>query len=234
MKAQVEAARAIVLMAGVYLDRARHGSEADRALTQARADLLTPIAKAWSTDMGVTVASAGLQLHGGMGFIEETGAAQYYRDARITPIYEGTNAIQANDLIGRKMADGGAAALALIAEIAADAKAAGADPKFVNVARHLEAAAIALEKATRWQVAHRGSDGLAGATAYLALFGDTLGGWLLLRGAQRAGEGAWAQSKAVLADVFASQVLTLAPGRAEASIAGAGALTEIDVETMVA
>jgi alkylation response protein AidB-like acyl-CoA dehydrogenase len=225
MKAQVEAARAIVLMAGVYLDRARHSeSEADRAKAQARADLLTPIAKAWSTDMGVAVASAGLQLHGGMGFIEETGASQYYRDARITPIYEGTNAIQANDLIGRKMADGGEAALALIADIAADAKAAGA--------HHLEAAAIALEKATRWQVAHKGADGLAGASAYLTLFGDTLGGWLLLRGAQRAGDGAWGKSKVTLAEVFASQVLTLAPGRAEAASAGAGALTGIDVEAM--
>ncbi|HWA22256.1 MAG TPA: acyl-CoA dehydrogenase [Caulobacterales bacterium] len=235
MKAQVEAARAIVLMAGVFLDRARHGqSEADRAAAQARADLLTPIAKAWSTDMGVAVASAGLQVYGGMGFVEETGAAQYYRDARITPIYEGTNAIQANDLVGRKLGDGGNAALALIAEIAADAKAARADARLGAVASYLEAAATALEKATHWQLAHRGAEGLAGASAYLALFGDTLGGWLLLRGAQHAPDGAWGQNKAVLADLFATQILSLAPGRAEAAMTGAAALTAIDAEALVA
>jgi alkylation response protein AidB-like acyl-CoA dehydrogenase len=235
MKAQVEAARAIVLMAGVFLDRARHAQSAEgRAAAQARADLLTPIAKAWSTDMGVAVASAGLQIHGGMGFIEETGAAQYYRDARITPIYEGTNAIQANDLVGRKLGDGGNAAFALIAEIAADAKAARADARFAAVASYLQAAATALETATHWQLAHRGADGLAGANAYLALFGDTLGGWLLLRGAQQAPDGVWGRNKAVLADLFATQILSLAPGRAEAAMTGAAALTAIDAEALVA
>ncbi|MES1204005.1 MAG: acyl-CoA dehydrogenase, partial [Pseudomonadota bacterium] len=235
MKAQVEAARAIVLMAGVYLDRARHGeSEEDRAAAQARADLLTPIAKAWSTDMGVAVASAGLQVHGGMGFIEETGAAQYYRDARITPIYEGTNAIQANDLVGRKLGDGGNAALALIAEIAADATSARADARMGAVASYLDAAATALQKATHWQLAHRGPDGLAGASAYLALFGDTLGGWLLLRGAQQAPDGAWGRNKAMLAELFATQILSLAPGRAEAAMAGAAALGAIDAEALIA
>ncbi|MES1203705.1 MAG: acyl-CoA dehydrogenase [Pseudomonadota bacterium] len=235
MKAQVEAARAIVLMAGVFLDRARHGqSKEDRAAAQARADLLTPIAKAWSTDMGVAVASAGLQVHGGMGFIEETGAAQYYRDARITPIYEGTNAIQANDLVGRKLGDGGDAALALIAEIAADAKAARADARLGAVASYLDAAAMALEKATHWQLAHRGADGLAGASAYLALFGDTLGGWLLLRGARQAPDGAGDRNRIVLAELFATQILSLAPGRAEAAMTGAAALSAIDAEALIA
>ena len=109
MKAKTEAARAICLTTGVLSDIARLAdSEEERAAAKARAELLTPIAKAWSTDIGVEVASLGVQVHGGMGFIEETGAAQHYRDARIAPIYEGTNGIQAIDLVGRKvrMADG--------------------------------------------------------------------------------------------------------------------------------
>jgi alkylation response protein AidB-like acyl-CoA dehydrogenase len=234
-KAYVEAARGIILLAGVSLDRAHHAeTEAERVAALMRAELLTPIAKAYSTDMGVAAASAGLQVHGGMGFIEETGAAQHYRDVRITPIYEGTNAIQANDLTGRKLADGGAAALALIAEIAADAHAALADAKLGAAAAHLEAATVALAQATRWLDAHRGVDTLAGAGAFLTLFGDVLGGWLLLRGAQMAGDDGWGQSKAALADLFASQILTLAPGRAAAAMAGAGALIDIEVEALVA
>ncbi len=234
-KAYVEAARGIILLAGVSLDRANHAeTEAERAAALTRAELLTPIAKAYSTDMGVAAASAGVQIHGGMGFIEETGAAQYYRDVRIAPIYEGTNAIQANDLAGRKLADGGVAALALVAEIEADARAALTDSKLGAAAAHLEAAAVALARATRWLDAHRGVDTLAGASSYLTLFGDVLGGWLLLRGAQMAGAGGWGHSKAALANLFASQILTLAPGRAAAAMAGAGALADIDVEALVA
>ncbi|MDB5490181.1 MAG: acyl-CoA dehydrogenase, middle domain protein [Micavibrio sp.] len=116
MKAQIEGARALTYAAALAVDKANAGD----AAAQARVDLLTPIVKAWSTDMGVEVASTGVQIHGGMGFIEETGAAQYYRDARILPIYEGTNGIQANDLVFRKiLRDGGAAAQAWLEEIAA-------------------------------------------------------------------------------------------------------------------
>ena len=105
MKAKIEAARAICLTTGVLADLARLADDRGRARRgQARQELLTPIAKAWSTDVGVEVASLGVQVHGGMGFIEETGAAQHYRDARIAPIYEGTNGIQAIDLVGRKLA----------------------------------------------------------------------------------------------------------------------------------
>ena len=120
MKAKTEAARAICLTTGVLSDIARHAdSEAERNAAKARAELLTPIAKAWSTDVGVEVASMGVQVHGGMGFIEETGAAQHYRDARIAPIYEGANGIQAIDLVGRKVAgDGGEAMRSLCAELA--------------------------------------------------------------------------------------------------------------------
>src|SRR5207244_10805819 len=118
--------------------RRRPGDDQARRRAQRRADLLIPVVKAWCTDIGVEVASLGVQVHGGMGFIEETGAAQYYRDARIAPIYEGTNGIQAMDLIGRKLLrDDGKAMRGLIAEM----KAAPADPK-------LEAGIKTLERAT--------------------------------------------------------------------------------------
>ena len=121
MTAQIAAARAICLSTGVAADLAKHAAtEAERKTWKGREDLFTPIAKAWSTDVGCEVASLGVQVHGGMGFIEETGAAQYYRDARITPIYEGTNGIQAMDLVGRKLSmDGGDSAKALIEDMKA-------------------------------------------------------------------------------------------------------------------
>ena len=124
MKAKTEAARGICLTTGVLTDLARLAeTPEERAAALARQELLTPIAKAWSTDVGVEVASLGVQVHGGMGFIEETGAAQHYRDARIAPIYEGTNGIQAIDLIGRKVAmQDGAVMDALCAEMHATAQ----------------------------------------------------------------------------------------------------------------
>ena len=119
MRAATEAMRALAYYAAAAIDHARRDPDpAQRARAQRRADLLIPVVKAWCTDIGVDVASIGVQVHGGMGYIEETGAAQHLRDARIAPIYEGTNGIQANDLVGRKLArDRGAAALALFAEI---------------------------------------------------------------------------------------------------------------------
>src|SRR6185503_11512618 len=128
MQAKTAAARAICLSAGVAADLARlEPSEEGRRKADLRAQLLTPIAKAWSTDAGVEVASLGVQVHGGMGFIEETGAAQFYRDARITPIYEGTNGIQAMDLVGRKLGmENGEAVRDLIAEMREAAHADGA------------------------------------------------------------------------------------------------------------
>ncbi|MGH6999253.1 MAG: acyl-CoA dehydrogenase family protein, partial [Phenylobacterium sp.] len=153
MKAKIEAARGICMTTGVLADQARLApSEAERATAKARQELLTPIAKAWSTDVGVEVASMGVQVHGGMGFIEETGAAQHYRDARILPIYEGTNGIQARDLVGRKIAkDGGEAMLALVAEmraLAGEMKAAPGDD-LAAIRTSVLASAEALEEATR-------------------------------------------------------------------------------------
>ena len=229
MKARIEAARAVCLDTAVAADAARCASDpVARARAARREELLTPIAKAWSTDMGVRVASDGVQVHGGMGFVEETGAAQHYRDARIAPIYEGTNGIQAMDLAGRKLAlDGGAAFTEFLADVRATLPALDGD--LAPVAARLGAAAEALERAGGWLSERRGSpDALAGATEFLGLAGDVAGGWGLARAALHArtadGDPAWLAGKAQLARVFASQVLGAAESRAEAVTAGAADL----------
>ena len=228
MKAKTEAARAICLTTGVLSDLAKHAdSEEARAAAAARQELLTPIAKAWSTDVGVEVASLGVQVHGGMGFIEETGAAQHYRDARIAPIYEGTNGIQAIDLVGRKvgMADG-AVMRGLCAELAVTAERLTDVPDLAGAGRRLAAGVAALERATDWVLAHGGPDRLSAATPYLKLAGDVIGGAMLGRQALLAAgsEDPWLQSKAALARVYASQVLSQAPGLADGLTEGAADL----------
>jgi alkylation response protein AidB-like acyl-CoA dehydrogenase len=225
MKAKTEAARAICLTTGVLSDLARFAdTEEERAAARARAELLTPIAKAWSTDVGVEVASLGVQVHGGMGFIEETGAAQHYRDARIAPIYEGTNGIQAIDLVGRKiaMADG-AVMRGLCAELALTAESLTEVPDLASVGRRLAAGVAALERATDWLLANRGAPSLAAATPYLRLAGDVIGAAMLGRQALAAAgsDDPWLQGKAALARVFAGQVLAQAPGIADGLMDGA-------------
>jgi alkylation response protein AidB-like acyl-CoA dehydrogenase len=169
MRAITLAGRLLALEAGAALDRSRLTDA-----TEARVALLTPIVKSWCTDMGVECASLGIQVHGGMGFVEDTGAAQVLRDARIAPIYEGTNGIQAIDLVTRKLfRDGGAEMRAVIAEVRA------ADPR-------LAAAADALERATAWMLDRGQADpaaAQASAAAYLDAAGWTLGGWMLARAA---------------------------------------------------
>lgn len=169
-RAEVFAARAICLSCAAALDMARATGDAEWA---ARAALLTPIAKAHGTDVGVRVADTGIQVHGGMGFVEETGAAQYLRDVRITPIYEGTNGIQAMDLVGRKMMDGGEAAMRLLDEVMDGVQAAqGAAP---DLARPVWEAAEALREATAAIVEAGAQDRFAGAVPYLAAFARVLG-----------------------------------------------------------
>jgi alkylation response protein AidB-like acyl-CoA dehydrogenase len=219
MKAKIEAARGICLTTGVLADLA-HGSDdaEERAAAKARQELLTPIAKAWSTDLGVEVASAGVQIHGGMGFIEETGAAQHYRDARIAPIYEGTNGIQAADLVGRKVRmNDGQAMRALCAEMALTAETLTADPGLAAVGRRLAAGVAALERATDWLLAADNPSALAASVPYLKLAGDVVGGWILGRQALAAAgsEEPWLKSKGTLARLYAAQVLSLAPGLAD-------------------
>lgn len=171
MKAETFSARAIALACAVAIDMARATGD---AAWGARAALLTPIAKAYGTDTGNEVAYLGVQVHGGMGFIEETGAAQFSRDVRVTAIYEGTNGIQAMDLVGRKMMDGGEAAFRLIDEVQAAAEAARAGVP--DLSADLWTAAEALREATEALVAMEGHDRNAGAVPYLRAFARVLGG----------------------------------------------------------
>jgi acyl-CoA dehydrogenase len=171
MRAEVFAARAIALSCAVAIDMA---SATGAEEWQDRAAFLTPIAKAYCTDIGCEVTQLGVQIHGGMGFIEETGAAQYARDARITPIYEGTNGIQAMDLVGRKMADAGATAFRLIDEIAQ--AAGGARDRLPDLSDDVSAAASALRAGTQELLALPLNDRFAGAVPYLRAFARVLGG----------------------------------------------------------
>ena len=224
MKAKIEAARAICYHAAVEADLGAYGDDDDdKAWSKRREDLLIPIAKAWSTDMGVDVASLGVQVHGGMGFIEETGAAQHYRDARIAPIYEGTNGIQAIDLVGRKLVrDGGTAMNELIEDIRQTVEdcATSSNPELPVLAERLKPACDALEEASAWLLKASDEDRLAAATPFLKLAGDVTGGWLLSVGAVAAqrmlkegsNEAGYAEARISLARVYAETVLTSAPG----------------------
>jgi len=239
MKAHIEAARGICLSTAVAADLSRAAAdEATRTAAKLREELLTPIAKAWSTDVGVWVASQGVQIHGGMGFIEETGAAQHYRDARIAPIYEGTNGIQAIDLIGRKLMLGEGQAMAdLMDDIRDTIEILNAgDLKAVGL--RLEAALNAAASATAWLIERRAKsmpDALSGATAYQKLLGDVVGGWMLAKGALAASgeaDAAWAESKRALARIFAESVLAQVPGAAAGVMIGAEDLAAMTPEVL--
>jgi alkylation response protein AidB-like acyl-CoA dehydrogenase len=246
-KARIEAARGLCLTTAVAGDLARAAPPGEaRDRYKRREDLLVPIAKAWSTDMAVEVASIAVQIHGGMGFIEETGAAQFYRDARITPIYEGTNGIQALDLIGRKLTgNAGQGVSELFEDMApvAEALTAAPDPALNRAAVQLTAAVRAVEAATAWILDRQAcapADALAGATAYLAALGDTVGGWVLAKGALAAkakltaggGDTAWLEGKLALLDLYAGQVLAQTPGKASAAMQGAGVVATLGVGSL--
>lgn len=178
MRADITAARAIALACAVALDM---GQATGDPVWKARGALLTPIAKSFGTETGIDVANLGIQVHGGMGFIEETGAAQYFRDVRVTAIYEGTNGIQSMDLVGRKMMDGGEAAFALLDEIEACAETArGTLPE---LAEHVWQASETLREATEWMVSKDMTDRFAGSVAYQRGFARVLGGYFHLRAA---------------------------------------------------
>jgi hypothetical protein len=241
MKARIEAARGICLSTAVAADLAQRGAtEADRTAAKLREELFTPIAKAWSTDIGVEVASQGVQIHGGMGFIEETGAAQHYRDARIAPIYEGTNGIQAIDLVGRKLGLGEGQAIGdLMDDIRDTLEVLKADDASLSlVASRLEAALNAVNAATAWMIERRiraMPDALSGATAYLKMLGDVVGGWMLAKGALGAAgeaDAAWAESKRALARVYAEAVLAQVPGQAAGVMVGAADFLAMTPEVM--
>jgi acyl-CoA dehydrogenase len=187
MKAYTDAARALALYAALQLDIAKHEpDEATRAAAQSRGELLIPIVKAFSTETGIAMTSLGIQIHGGMGFIEETGAAQYFRDVRIAAIYEGTTGIQASDLVGRKVArDGGAAMHALVLEMQAELAALRGDDPIAASAKGaaLEAAtALGAATASVLQAYKKGAElALAVAVPYLMLSGLAIGGWLMAK-----------------------------------------------------
>jgi alkylation response protein AidB-like acyl-CoA dehydrogenase len=229
MRAGVEAMRALAYLAAAAIDRSRHADdEAARASAGRRADLLIPVVKAWCTDLGVEIASVGVQVHGGMGYIEETGAAQHLRDARIAPIYEGTNGIQANDLVGRKLArDKGEAAHQLFVEMRATLAELGGDAELEPVRGALAAGLDALERATEYLVAAEPALAAAGSSPYLALFGTVTGGWLMARLARAAGSrGAdgLAAAKLATARCYAEHYLARAPSYLPAITGGATVL----------
>ena len=217
MRALTRAARAISYTTAVSLDRAQKSPDAAaRQIAHERASLLTPVAKAFSTDIGSEVASLGVQVHGGMGYVEETGAAQHYRDARIAAIYEGTNGIQAIDLVTRKLPlSGGATVKAYIGEIkrTVDAVDAVNDPAFGWTSVRLRDAVDSLERATLWLLGNQHNDldaALAGAAPYLRLFALAAGGALLaeeaLAAMRIAGNGADTAARTALARFFAENL----------------------------
>ena len=232
MRALTEASRALAYVAAGHCDIAhRHPDEATRASHQAIYEFLVPIVKGWSTELSIDVTSLGVQVHGGMGFIEETGAAQYYRDARILPIYEGTTAIQANDLIGRKtVRDGGKVAKALLAGVAETVESLGAQqgPAFESMKKYLGQGQRSLSAAIDFVVANTKEDPnavFAGSVPYLKLAGIVLGGWqmaraLLVAAQKRDEDPAFYSAKIATAQFYAEHVLPLASAL-EASIVSA-------------
>ena len=217
MRALTEGARAMLYYTAGQVDRGALGLPG----AQERADVLVPMLKAWGTDIGCEVASLGVQIHGGMGFIEETGAAQHYRDARITPIYEGTNGIQAADLVTRKLGyQGGGVLLALLADIERDA---GDAPALAALARDCSASA-------QWLLGEASlDDKLAGSVPFCTMCAVAVAGWQLLRQEQAAtaAGGALARTKPVVARFFAEHIVPEAAGLNAAALGGAALLYDL-------
>jgi alkylation response protein AidB-like acyl-CoA dehydrogenase len=235
MRAQIEASRALAYVTAAASDAAHHHpDEATRKANHAFYEYMVPIVKGWSTELSNDVTSTGVQVHGGMGFIEETGAAQYYRDSRILAIYEGTTAIQANDLVGRKtVRDGGATAKGIIAQIRKTESelAASSSADCAAIRKQLAAASSALEEVVTYVAANMKSDikaVFAGSVPYLKMAGVVLGGWQMARAALiaeqklKAGEGdaKFYQAKIATARFFADHILTQAAGLRTSIIEG--------------
>jgi len=244
MRAQAEASRALAYVVASAHDMAIYHPDVDvRKRKQAFVELMIPVVKGWSTEMGVEMASLGIQVHGGMGYIEETGAAQHLRDARISTIYEGTTGIQANDLIGRKMArDGGAVFKGVIGMMRAVeqelAKSASADLKAIRA--RLTVAIDALTRAGAWVVDTFATDiraASANAVPFLRVFGVVAGGWQMARAALAAqaridaGDGdPFYSAKVITARFYADHLLTQAEGLAATVIDGAGAVMAMPLD----
>jgi hypothetical protein len=250
MKSQAEAARALAYTVAAWCDIAeRDPDPGERGRHQMLVDLLIPVVKGWSTEMSIEVASTGVQVHGGMGFIEETGAAQLLRDAQITTIYEGTTGIQANDLVGRKIArDKGEAARAVLALMRETeeclAKIDGED--FAALRSGLHDALAKLEAVVDWVVATypvKPAAVLAGAVPALRLFGAVAGGWQSARAALAAQshlaagdneDAAFYRAKINTARFYADHMLTQAGGLAHAAMSGSAAVLALGEEAFAA
>ncbi|MFN8695178.1 MAG: acyl-CoA dehydrogenase [Burkholderiales bacterium] len=243
MRAYCEAARALIYWTAKNLDVAERSTDpAQQRFNQALVDLMIPIVKGWSTEAGIQVTSLGVQVHGGMGFIEETGAAQYYRDSRISAIYEGTTGIQANDLVGRKVGrEGGQTALALIAEMQKTVThlAAASDVNLKAIATRLNTAIAEFKRATDWIVTvYRDNPGAvnAGCVHYLMLAGTVCGGWIMAKSAEAAlgelaasrGDTDFLKAKVITSRFFADHILPFASGYADALINGADSVLAME------
>jgi hypothetical protein len=242
MKSHAEAMRALAYICASAYDVAAKCPEPDAAAyAERRGDFLTPIVKGWSTETGIEMASIGVQIHGGMGFIEETGAAQYLRDARITTIYEGTTGIQAADLVGRKtLRDGGAAASELLAEIdAVQSSLAIDDPRIADIGVALTQAVSDVRAVLDWMADAQSDDPRLPAAAsghYLKLWGITCGGWLMAKAAQicrdklTAGEGeaSFCDTKIATAHFYATQVMPQTTALAHIIVAGSSSVLSLD------
>jgi len=243
MRAQIEAARAVAYVTAAAMDNAHRHPDADaRKRHQAFVDFMIPIVKGCSTEAAQEIASLGVQVHGGMGFIEESGAAQHYRDARITTIYEGTTGIQANDLIGRKTArDGGAMARSVVADIekVAAELAGDGDANLRAIGARLKGAAAELRAAVDWMVPAYAQDtraAHAGAVPYLRLWGLVTGGWQMGRAALVAarhlrdgvGDADFMRAKIATARYYADCLLPQASGLAQTVIHGGEAVLALD------
>ena len=239
MKSRTEALRAVACVVAAATDLAQgHPDEAVRKEQQGFVDLMIPVVKGWSTESSVLVTSLGVQVHGGMGFIEETGAAQHWRDSRITPIYEGTTGIQAADLIGRKFArDGGMAIQRVLREMRTvqEKLLVTGDAALAAIAAHLSEGIGALRRCVAFVVERHSSDprlAAAGAVPLLELFGIVAGGWQMARAAlvardrlaQGKGDAAFLRAKLLTARFYADHVLAQAPGLAETVVGGAVAV----------
>ncbi|MCC6070071.1 acyl-CoA dehydrogenase [Massilia sp. GCM10020059] len=245
MRSQVEAARALAYVGAGLSDAAHFHADAEtRKANLAVYEYLVPVIKGWSTEMSEAVTRDGVQVHGGMGFIEETGAAQHYRDSKILSIYEGTTAIQANDLVGRKtVRDGGAVAKGLIAQVrATEAELRATDnADFAAIARQLADGSRALEEVVDFMVANVKSDikgVFAGSVLYLKLAGIVLGGWQMGRAAlaaqrkleEGAGDAQFYKAKIGTARFFADHILSQAPGLRTAIVDGSAGVLALEVD----
>jgi len=244
MRAYTEGCRALASVAAAAYDAAHHHPDAEtRKQNQTFYEFMVPLIKGYSTEMSLEVTSLGVQVHGGMGFIEETGCAQYYRDAKILTIYEGTTAIQANDLVGRKTSrDGGQTAKALAAQVQATEAAltATGTADAAAMAKRLAAARLAFIDVVDFVAGNtkaKPNDVFAGSVPYLMLSGNLMAGWQMARALLVAQEQvakgvdvAFMQAKITTARFYADHILTKVPGLRDSIVDGAAAVTALPVE----